>query len=311
MAKFDRIENKSPLDKKSLNKKAFSPLSSKSLAMKKQLGGLNYTAGTEILKPSPATVQTKKDTEHKLTDLNSMRPQSNSAKAPVPDLKNLEKLGYIIYPVASLDVLNSDPQVKNHDASLRQQKIGHGGYDAVTSGTFYSDGHPVGAVMRDKTMDTSGVEKAKNRGSMAVLEDGSVVVKRMDGNRKEDIQKTFGTQESKVKDFLGGGALLIEDGNKVASEDLAQKQRFDQGGQGIRSAQMRDTDHILVGIRDGQCFVIIAKSKTGAQIQTDLLKSGFDSVIKYDGGSGGYAKDSHGVRTGGTNPTGLGIHVRN
>lgn len=73
---------------------------------------------------------------------------------------------------------------------------------------------------------------------------------------------------------------------------------------------MRKTDHIVIGIRDGQCFVIVAKGKSGAQIQNDLFKFGFDSVIKFDGGSGAYAKDAKGVKADGSNPTGFGVKTK-
>jgi hypothetical protein len=57
---------------------------------------------------------------------------------------------------------------------------------------------------------------------------------------------------------------------------------------------MRATHHALVGIRDRQAFAIVAQDRRGAEMQKDLVAHGFDSVVKYDGGSGGYARDGAG-----------------
>lgn len=277
--------------------------------LRNRLAAMGYAEGTSALRPAPSP------TPRTHTPLNSMAPGSAEANEPLPDLKGLERLGYLIYPVASLEVLNSAAK-ENPDPSLRATKTGPGGYDVVTSGTFYYGGNnPAGAVMRDGKLDTPGVDKAKNRGGLAVLEDGTIVIKRMQGNTSEAIQRTFGTERAKVEDFMGGGALLIEDGKKVTSEDLEKKQKFDQRGEsrgrGLSAQQMRQTNHIVGGIRDGQCFMIVAKNKTGAQIQNDLFRFGFDSVIKFDGGSGFYARDQDGEKgEPGRNPTGFGVKTR-
>lgn len=147
---------------------------------------------------------------------------------------------------------------------------------------------------------------------MAVLQDGTIVVGRADGRSAEDIQRAFGAEGNPVKDFMGGGALLIEGGLAVSDQDLRTRQRFDQGGGGIQAQQMRQTAHVLVGIRDGQAFAIVAHEKSGAQIQKDLLAFGFDAVVKYDGGSGAYVRDGTGgsAEYRGKNSTGLGIRTR-
>jgi hypothetical protein len=248
----------------------------------------------------------------RLSALNSQRPGTPEAQRPPPDLSALERLGYTVHPIAQVDVLYAAAK-KGPDAPLSAQKQGPGGYDAVLSGTFTTDYvQSAGPMMRDGRMDTQGHAKAKERGGMAVLEDGSVVIGRAKGRTAEEVQATFGSAENRVKDFMGGGALLVEGSRAVSDDDLYARQRFDQGAGGIRAQQMRATHHVLVGIRDGQAFAIVAREKSGAQMQKDLLAHGFDSVVKYDGGSGGYARDGAGgaPEYRGVNTTGMGIRKR-
>lgn len=244
--------------------------------------------------------------------LNSQRPGSPEATRPPPDLSALARLGYTVYPIAQVDVLYAAAK-KGPDSPLSAQKQGAGGYDAVLSGTFTTDYvQSAGPIMRDGTMDTQGHVKAENRGGMAVLEDGTIVVGRAKGRTAEQVQASFGSSENKVRDFMGGGALLVEGGKAVSDADLRTQQRFDQGGGGIKAQQMRSTHHVLVGIRDGQAFAIVAVDKSGAQMQKDLTAHGFDAVVKYDGGSGGYARDGAGgaPELRGSNTTGMGIKTR-
>lgn len=248
----------------------------------------------------------------KLHPLNSQRPGTDEARRPPPDLSALSRLGYSVYPIDQVDVLYAAAK-QGPDAALGQQEQGSGGYDAVLSGTFTVDYvQSAGPIMRDGKLDTQGHEKAAGRGGMAVLQDGSIVVGRADGRKGEEVQAAFGQPDNPVKDYMGGGALLIEGGRAVSSQDLRDRQRFDQGAGGIQAQQMRQTMHILVGIRDGQAFAIVAHDKSGAAMQRDLLAHGFDAVVKYDGGSGAYARDGAGgsPEYRGRNSTGLGIHTR-
>ncbi len=274
---------------------------------RRDLASVGYAEGAARLSPTPKPALEPEGPAAAKT-LNMQRAGSEESRQDLPPevRKRLEARGYILYPVNSLDVLNAKAK-ENPDAPLSRQKVGSGGYRAVTSGTFYAGQEPVGAIMRDGKLDTPGVDKAKNRGGIAVLQDGSIVVGRMHGNTPKEIQDAFGEKDNPVWDFMGGGALLIEDGRKVTSEDLKNRQRFDQGGGGLDAQQMRKTDHIVAGVREGRFFVIVAKNKTGREIQNDLAGAGFSVVVKLDGGSGAYARDSRGVRTGGQNPTGLGI----
>lgn len=277
------------------------------------LASAGYERGAAALRPTPSQTRAPQDTSAIVPGTsNAQIAGDEKARQDLPPevAQTLKKKGYLVYPVNSLNVLNAQAK-SDADKPIQQQKVGTGGYRLVTSGTFYYPDQgkqvPAGAVMRDGQLDTPGVPKAAERGGVAVLKDGSIVVGRMTGSNAADIQKRFGQTDNPVQDFLGGGALLVENGKTVTSKDLKEKQKFDQGGGGIEAQQMRKTDHVVVGIRDGRCFVIVAKNKTGKEIQADLSAAGFGTVVKYDGGSGGYAKDASGVKASGLNPTGLGV----
>jgi hypothetical protein len=286
------------------------------LAQKQQIGGKKEGAATgaaaAVKAPVVAQPRGNADAAAKLTALNSQRPGTPEAGRKVPDFSALAKLGYTVYPIEQVDVLYEAAK-KNPDAPLANQKQGAGGYDAVLSGTFTTDYvQSAGPIMRDGRMDTQGHAKAEGRGGMAVLQDGSIVIGRAKGRTAEAVQDSFGAKDNPVRDFMGGGALLVEGSKAVSDDDLYSRQRFDQGGGGINAQQMRSTHHVLVGIRDGQAFAIVANARSGAQMQRDLVAHGFDSVVKYDGGSGGYARDGAGgaPEHRGTNSTGMGIKTR-
>jgi hypothetical protein len=262
-----------------------------------------------LLASSPAWPATPSTGPLSLNDGNSMRPGSTAAQAPIPEFADLRRQGYRLYPIAQLNVLNS-VAAQGRDASLASQRVGAGGYDVVANGTFYFPGtapSSSAAVVRDGGLDTQGIEKTSRRAGVAILSDGTIAVARMDGASLQTIKNRYG---GSLTDFMGGGALLIEDGRAVSSRDLLERQKFDQGDGGINAQQMRRTDHTLIGIRDGQAFLIGASDKTGAQMQAQLLAAGFDSVVKFDGGSGSYLRDRSGSHFGGTNTFGFGVKVR-
>ena len=51
----------------------------------------------------------------KLTPLNSMRPGTPEYERPKQDLSSLEKLGYVLIPVESLQIFNANPNARHPD----------------------------------------------------------------------------------------------------------------------------------------------------------------------------------------------------
>jgi len=240
--------------------------------------------------------------------------------------------GYRVFTVDQARILNASPKqqapgntidpMPGSADSLDKNKAHLPQVDLIVNGSFNIDNGPgtkreyaAGTVIRNGREDTGGLDKTLQRGAVAVLENGKMVVLRQQGSSKvEDIQaqaqKEFG---SKVKDFMGGGALLIENGQKVSDDDLRNRQKFDQGDGGINAQQMRRADHTVVAQdKNGNTFVIVAENKTGAEIQDELFKAGFVKAVKFDGSSGFVAKNAAGNidgRAQGTNVLGIAVKV--
>jgi hypothetical protein len=240
--------------------------------------------------------------------------------------------GYSGFQVKAARVLNASPsqQAKGNTPSpvpgsadsLDKAKVGLPQVDLVVNGTFNVSSKSgnrdasAGTIMRNGRLDASGIEKTRGRGAVAVLDNGKLVVLRQGGGgTAAEIQSQVAAQfGSKAKDFMGGGALLIENGKKVSSEDLLTKQKFDQGeGGGINAQQMRRSDHTVVAQdKTGATYVVVAKDKTGAEIQEELFKAGFTNAVKFDGSSGFVATTPQGNVDGryqGSNYTGLAVDV--
>jgi hypothetical protein len=246
-----------------------------------------------------------------LTPLNSQRPGSAQASAPVPEgIRALAAKGYIVTPAADMEVLNTvgGPGQKG-DAAVASQGPK---YDVVANGTFYAGRDPVGPIVRDGMRDTGGYGMCADRGGVARLKDGSIVVGRTRGGNADQISAAFGaSKDNPVDEAMGGGALLIEGGRTVSDKDLRERQNFKQGVGGIQAAQMRQTTHSLMGIANGQAYHVWAKAKSGAQIQKELLAAGFTSLVMLDGGGAGFF-DNGSTRSTARDPalTGLGITKR-
>lgn len=244
-------------------------------------------------------------------------------------LAAIEGKGYDVFPVDSLDILNSGaPPHESGGANSHQilpddslaEELASGKYDAVTNATFKSGQVPLGVVVRDGVVDpnswfTPGGEleqKTRNRGGVAVLDDGTIVVARTNGISKAEIDAAFGGENRTVDQFVGGGALLIENGAAVSGSDLYTKQWFRQGlspgnTNGLSAEQMRKDYHTFVGVLQRQVFVVqTTKAKTAKLVQTELRAKGFTSLVKFDGASGFFSPT--GIKH--SNPTGFGIHTR-
>lgn len=224
-----------------------------------------------------------------LTPLNSMPPHIRSRFDTL--LRVGPGSGYIVYPIDGLRVLHTTARARR-DAPLRRQRIAPNSYDIVSSGTFYWQNRPLGTIIRDGQFDILDDPKAPFRGAVAVLSDGTIVLGRSWGHTLPEIRARFGQRGKPVRHFMGGGALLIENDRILGSNDLFQAQRFTQNGQGINARQFNPMHHILLGIRRGQAYLILALGRNGRRMQKDLARSPFffSTVVMFDGGSGCYLR---------------------
>ena len=256
------------------------------------------------------------DPASKLTELNCMRAGSASAAASLPDLSRLEGLGYLFFPFSQIKVLNTDQDLPGADPAWHSAHLGREGWDVLINGTFTYDlprryhSNPVGTVIRNGVLEAVGLDRSAQRGGIAVLSDGSVVIGRSQGTSESEIGATYGEGALTVREFMGGGVQLVEYGQPVPSHDLREVQGFTSGQGGIGATQLQQSDHAAVGIRNGQAIAVFAWAKSGRDIRADLLDIGFSSVVKFAGGSAAFLKDKKGFHAQGTNSVGFGLRVR-
>lgn len=246
-----------------------------------------------------------------LSDMNAMRVGSASVQRPLPTLAVLEGLGYGLVPVDRLQVLNANPRARYPSESLRRL-ADVGRYDAVVGGpdTLLKFGvhprPPVGPVVRNAVLDTEGDERSKQRGCVAVLEDGTVVMGRANGLSLLSLQAQFGQPNNPLRDLLGGGAILIEQGRKVSQVDLSRTQRIGSGPHGFDARSMQQDVHTFMGVRKGKAFAGWCMGATARRMQEDFFVHGFGTLIKFAYGSAVFFDDGA-DRLNGDNGTGFGV----
>jgi len=151
------------------------------------------------------------------------------------------------------------------------------------------------------TSDGQGKVTTDRRGGVAVLRDGKVVIGRQNGRSFQQINRSFGGH---VWDFMGGGAMLLENNRLVDTTDLFEQQGFvdQQSGRvlynkdgtprtGFAAGQFVNAQHTLVGIKTGQAYLIVSPNRDGRQIQRELKQDGFSHAVMFDGGRGFYFTD--------------------
>lgn len=263
---------------------------------------------------------------HPRTEKNTARP---SDQAPVIDLPRLKPPNYFLYQIKSIKVINADERLKNPDPPLSAYQLGTSGCEVIANGSFTTKiagrGNqlfPVVTVMRRGMLKNNGLPKTRGRGGMALLRDGTITIDRqqdvepnvpqnqLSKELVSSINEVFGERGNPVSDFMGGGALLIENGAKVSSADLYRRQSFDNGGAGLAAEQFRQADHTVIGILAGQAFLIIARNVDGARLQQDLFSAGFSSAVMFDGGGGFYWRDTAGHAATGANVLGFCVTKR-
>lgn len=201
---------------------------------------------------------------------------------------------HTIYEIKSLTVISNN---NNNKGLISYDPT----YDIVSSGTFYYENlkKSVAPVLTADENLYLGNPKALTRGTVFKLADGKIIVARIPNenfsyqntnmdevsqilkNNIHDIEEKY---QQDVVELMGGGALLIENGQKVSRDDLIEKQFFDQGIGQLTGAQMRAAQHVLIATKEDRAYIILSGIASAAQLQTDL--SLFDNVVKFDGGSG-------------------------
>lgn len=246
-----------------------------------------------------------------LNQHNRMVPPAQMTLRLMADLSALEGLGYTLVPIETLRVLNTNPYAPHPDPPLRIL-ADQGVYDAVVSGpdTQLVFGRyprpPHGPVLRNGRLDTEGNGRSHHRGTVAILKDGTVVMGRADGAGLRDLSRRFDQPGNPVKDVLGGGALLIENGARVGHIDLLQVQLIGGGPDGMNARCMGKDVHALMGIHAGQAYAGWCVGKSAFDIQNDFYAFEFGTLIKFAYGSAVFFDDCI-DRMNGNNGTGFGI----
>src|SRR5262249_50553396 len=153
-------------------------------------------------------------------------------------------------------------------------KVGPGGFDAVANGSFTSGGFKpaVPVLCHGDQVEITGDGASWHRGGVWVLKDDTVLVARQRGASTAEV-KSFGTAANPVRQFMGGGALLVENGRPVSWQDLRDEKRqaFESATEKLDEGQFRGTYHSMVGKSEGQAFLILSpKSATGHQLREEL-----------------------------------------
>lgn len=293
--------------------------------------GYNLTADGEF-GPNTEAVVTHFQANNKIQQTKQVGPTTfNRLEAmvlslPTAKANQLSIPGMEDYVVGSMVVLNASTRKlaagASSDKKIKDIQPSEIGCDVVVNGTFsdYYPGDPkelkdvpVGTIIRNSKLDTEGYPKARNRGAVAVLPDGSVRVLQARGSSEKEIRALFGGVMPRY--FMGGGVLFINNGAAVSNDNLVKEQLFDQGNQGYKAPQMYAAQHTYVGIgAKGQTHVLFGKDKeTLLDAQKRLLALGFINAVKFDGSSGSICRTNTVKAVGGYNGiccTGLGIKLR-
>lgn len=191
---------------------------------------------------------------------------------------------YILQPITDLRVLDARTELTARDRDIRTVHPEGVGADIITSGTFHSGRDPAGPLIQGGSWLTSG-GWPHGRGGVAVLADGTVRIGFYPEPNQLAVRNLFESLGNPIREFMGGGALIIEAGTAVSSADLEQRQRFVGGA---LAPQFEATArHTIIGVHaSGKAYLIIdASPKSLEGVQEDLLMAGFRDVIMFDGGN--------------------------
>lgn len=272
----------------------------------------------------------------KLFDL--MPDKNAQATAPARDITEvmaaLDKL-YLIYPVDRIKIINT--LRTGIDAEANRYLTGNDAYDIVTNGTFFhwsKVGTSVfGTLILPEIVIATNNSKVERRGGLAILQSGLIAIKLANSNKEARIRQYFSEpakperlpipelfEADPVAEYIGGGALLIQNGQPTSGSDLFKIQKFDNldidSTDGFDAKQMYSTQRVVFGIHNERPFLIIPWNKANKQgrnsreIQNDLAETGFSDVIQFDGGGEFYMNSKDLIITKGKNsPTGFAVKI--
>ncbi|MGQ0571826.1 MAG: peptidoglycan-binding domain-containing protein [Armatimonadota bacterium] len=203
------------------------------------------------------------------------------ALAALPDLPD----DYLLRPVAGFRVLDARTEPNARDRDVRTVHPHDVDADIVVSGTFHTGRDPAGPLIRDGRWVTSG-GWPHGRAGIAMLADGTARIRFYQDPSEATVRATFEDAGTRIHEFMGGGALIVEGAAPVSSDDLAGRQRF-RGG--AAAPQFEATArHTIFGVHaDGKAYLIIDVGRKSLPVmQQDLVAAGFRDVVMFDGGNG-------------------------
>jgi len=200
---------------------------------------------------------------------------------------------YIVKPIADLRALDARTEATASDHDIRTVHPQEIGADIVTSGTFHTGHDPVGPLIQNGRWVTPG-GWPHGRGGVAVLADGTVRTGFYSDPSEATVRATFERPGNPIREFMGGGALIIEEGAPASTQDLELRQRF-QGGAAAPQFQPTARHTIIaVHVDEKPYLVVDVGHKPLPAIQGDLVATGFRNAVMFDGGNAFGYEDAQG-----------------
>ncbi len=218
--------------------------------------------------------------------------------------------GILVRPIRSMYLLNSSPGAHpNNGRSPTLDRVSvRANKSTVINGTFsywpQYQGRAMpfskGMIIRNDLVEAN--ETCDSKSGAVVIKGGQIIVARSGAINLKQVFARFGRG---ISGFMGCGVLLIENGR--TREPLSQGFGFD-----INNGACRANRHALIGIRRGVAYAIFnpgtnVRNWLSCKHYRNILHSnGFSALIKFDGSSGFFYKDSATSEgPGRRNPTGF------
>ncbi len=247
-----------------------------------------------------------------------------------------------IYPIETIRIINA----KGIGIGKFQDKYlsSDSSFDFLTSGTYFwiygkLGWCPVASVITESSVFENLEEPKNKRGGLAILNSGIINIRYTNNNEIENIKEKFrdilgseiGEREipelkgeydiekklnlDNVFEFIGGGALLINNKKAISGEELYKFQQFDNllcnMPSGFHSAQLQNAVwRVMVAKLNEIPFFIITNNKP-EELQKVLYDLGFSELVCFDGGNEVFVADKEndikGIRQ--NSPSGFAVKV--